>query len=188
MFCKRTGQGNLVAAREFAERYLTEHVDRPDVLNQEYAGCFYWLDGRLDKAKEAFSKAYEKSQTVSANLCLALIAEDEKDPGRRDALLREITTIHAAKAPKSVAIWKLFVETTFNPSGKKRIDVAALDRLINGMPEESRGNLSFFVGRFLNNQGDAKSANKFLENCSKSPHAVIWYRYLADGAIERVAD
>ena len=63
---------------------MTEHGDRPDVLNQEYADCFYWLDGRLDKAKQALNKAYEKSQTVSVNLCLALIADDEKDPGRRD--------------------------------------------------------------------------------------------------------
>jgi tetratricopeptide (TPR) repeat protein len=187
LFCKRTNQGNLAAAREFAERYVTTHADRPQVLNPEYAGCFYWLDGRQDKAKESFSKAYEKSGSVAAALCLAMIADGEKDPVRRDALLKEITTIHAAKAPRSAAICKLFVETTFDPNGKKPVDAAALDQLVESMPAEGRGNASLFVGWFLKNQGDAKSAKKYLQNCSQSPHSVIWYRYLADGAIEHSA-
>ena len=36
-----------------------------------------------------------------------MIADDEKDPVQRDALLKEITTIHAAKAPRSAAICEI---------------------------------------------------------------------------------
>jgi tetratricopeptide (TPR) repeat protein len=185
LFCKCTGQGNMEAAHEFSDRYVTEHADRPEMLNPEYAGCFYWLDGRPDKAKEAFSRAYEKSISVSAALCLAMIADDDKDLARRDALLKEITTTHSAKAPKSAAICKLFVGTAFDPNAKKPVDAAALNQLIESMPAEGRGNASLFVGWFLKNQGDAHSAKKYLQICSQSPHSLFWYRYLAEAAIER---
>ena len=33
LFCKRTGRGNLEAARQFADRYVTEHADSPEMLN-----------------------------------------------------------------------------------------------------------------------------------------------------------
>ncbi len=72
---------------------------------------------------------------------------DEKDSARRDALLKEMATKHFDKAPKSAAIVKLFVETIFDPSGKKPLDIAALDRLIENFPEEGRGNACFFVGQ-----------------------------------------
>ena len=65
---------------------------------------------------------------------------------------------------------KLLVETTFDPNGKKPVDIAALDQLVESMPAEGRGNASLFVGWFLKNQGDAKSAKKYLQNCSESPH------------------
>jgi len=184
-FCKRTGRGNLEAARDFAEQYVNARADRPEMLNPEYAGCFYWLDGRPEKAKQAFGKAYEKSASVSAALCAAMIADEEKDPSRRDALLKEITTKHVDKAPKSVAICQLLVETVFDPSGTKPLDIAALDRLIESIPEDGRGNACFFVGWFLKNHSDAKSAKKYLQSCSRSPRSLIWYRYLADEAIKR---
>ena len=72
-------------------------------MNEEYAGCYYWLDGQIDKAKEAFRKAYEQRTSVSAGLCLAMIGDDEKDTARRDEILAELTTKHKDKAPKSLA-------------------------------------------------------------------------------------
>jgi tetratricopeptide (TPR) repeat protein len=186
LFCKRTGQGNLEAARQFADRYVTEHADRPELLNPEYAGCFYWLDGRLDQAKDAFNRAYKRNNSVSAALCLAMMADDEKDAVGRDALLREITTTHSTKAPRSAAICKLLVDTAFDREGKKPVDAAALDQLVESIPAEGRGNAGLFVGWFLKNQGDLQNAKKYLQICSESPHAVFWYRYLADGAIRRL--
>ncbi len=184
-FCKRTGRGNLEAARDFVEQYVTARAGRPDRLNPEYAGCFYWLDGRLEKAKEAFAKAYESNSPVSAALCLAMLADDEKNPGRRDALLKEIAAKHEDKSPKTAALCQMLVESVFDPSGKKPLDLAALDRLVESIPEDGKGNACFFVGWFLKNHGDAKSAKKYLLSCSRSPQSFIWHRYLADEAIKR---
>ena len=84
------------------------------------------------------------------------------------------------KPPSRRRSVKLLVETIFDPAGKKPLDIAALDRLIESIPEDGRGNACFFVGWFLKNHGDPKSAKKYLQSCSQSPQSVIWYRYLAD--------
>ena len=97
-FCKRTGQGNLTAAREALERYIAQRADRPDQQNEEYSACFYWLDGQIEKAKTAFTRAYQNRTSITAALCLAMIADDEKDASRRNELLKELVTKHKNKA------------------------------------------------------------------------------------------
>ena len=87
-----------------------------------------------------------------------------KTPIRRDALLKEIVTKYADKSPKTVAICQLLVETVLDPNGKKPLDVAALDRLVESIPEDARGNFRFFAGWFLKNHGDAKTAKNYLAN------------------------
>ena len=87
-FCKRTGHGNVAAAREKVESYLTEHAKRPDVQIDEYGGCFYWLDGRLDQAKASLARAYQTRTSISAALALAMIADGEKHRPARRADLR----------------------------------------------------------------------------------------------------
>ena len=150
-------------------------------------GAFSGLTDVSSQAKQAFGEAYEQQTSVSAGLCLAMIADQEKDPKRRDALLKEIVTKHRAKAPKSAAICQLLNETVFDPTGKKPLDVAALDRLVESVPEEGRGNICFFVGWFLKNHDDAKNSKRYLQACSQSPRSLIWYRYLADEATKRTA-
>ncbi len=188
LFCKRTGRGKLEAAREFAEQYITANANRPEKLLPEYAGCFYWLDGRPKQAKEAFDKGYKVGKSMSAGLCAAIIADDEKDATRRDALLKEIVTKHVGKAPNAATICKLFLESVLDPSGAKPLDVAALDRVIGSLPESARGNNDFFAGRLLVNHGDAKTAKKYLERCVESPETFVWYRFLARDALNHLSD
>ena len=92
LFCKRTGHGDLAAARDFVEQYLTAHADRPDLQNEEFAGYFYWLEGRNDEANKAFTRAFQNRKSISAAIALAIIADDEKDAARRNELLKELVT------------------------------------------------------------------------------------------------
>jgi tetratricopeptide (TPR) repeat protein len=178
-FCKRTDQGDLAAAREVVQKYLSERADRPDLLNEEFAGCFYWLEGQLEKAKVAFRKAFRTRTSVSAGLALAMIADEEKDAPRRQELLTELVRRHKEKAPKSLEICKLLLETILDPDHPGPVDFAALDRLMESIPDEGRGNACFFVGRFLRNHGEAETARKYLGRCRESQHSLGWYRAMA---------
>ncbi len=98
-FCKRTGRGDLAAAHESLDQYLKAHVDRADLQTEDYAGYFYWLEGRSDVAKKAFTRAFQNRRSISAAIALAIMADDEKDASRRNELLRELVTKHKDQAP-----------------------------------------------------------------------------------------
>ncbi len=115
-----------------------------------------------------------------------MIGDDEKDAARRDVILRELTTKHKDKAPKSMAVCQVLMDTVLNPGETKPLDAAAIDGALEVIPEAGRGNAEFFVGWFLKNHGDAQNAKKYLERCSRSQHTLSWYRYLADAALKRM--
>ena len=103
-------------------------------------------------------------------------------------ILTELTTKHKDKAPKSLAICKMLMDTVLEPRREaSRSTLPRLMVLIEAIPEAGRGNAEFFVGWFLKNHGDPQNAKKYLERCSRSQHAVSWYRYLADAALNAMA-
>jgi tetratricopeptide (TPR) repeat protein len=188
-FCKRAGQGNLAAARASVEQYLAGVAGQPGLQNEEYAAYFHWLEGQLDKAKAELATAYSTRTSISAALCLAMILDDDKNAAGRDELLNELVSKHSEKAPRSVATCRLFLESIFAPAEKKKpLDLVALDRTIESVPEQGRGNIEFFVGWFLKNHGDAKNAKKYLEDCANSRHTTYWYVLLAKDALKRLAE
>jgi tetratricopeptide (TPR) repeat protein len=188
-FCKRTGQGNTAAASTSVEQYLAGVAGQPGLQNEEYAAYFNWLEGRVDMAKAEFAMAYNTRTSVSAALGMAMIHDDEKNAARRDELLNELVAKHSEKAPKTVALCRLLLESIFAPAEiKKPLDVVALDRTIESVPEEGRGNTELFVGWFLKNHDDAKNAKKYLEHCANSRHTMNWYVLLANDALKRLAE
>ncbi len=187
-FCKRTGQGNLDAARAFVEEYVTARADRPDLHNEEYSGCFHWLEGRTEVAKSEFAKAYQTRTSISAALNLAMIADDEKNAARRDELLKELVSKYQDKAPKSMATCRILLDSIFAQGATKPpLDTVAIDRLIDSLPAEKRSPTEFFAGWFLKNHGYTQNAKKYLESCHQSPHTLPWYAYLAGAALKQMA-
>ena len=175
-FCKRTGHGDMKAARESVEQYVTARADRPDLLNPEYAACYFWFDGNVDKAKEAFRKAVEKTASFSATLSLAMIANDENDTAATPCS-NDIVTKRAAEGPNSAAMCKLLLDTVLSPSGKKPFDAAAADRLIDKVTNDKKAGLRFLAGWFLKNHGDVALAKTYLRSSrSDSPQLFVWYR------------
>ena len=131
--------------RSSVEQYLASVAGQPGIQNEEYAACFNWLEGRLDKAKADFATSSNTRSSVSAALSLAMIYDDEKNAARRDEMLNDIVSKYGDKAPKTAAIVQLFLDSVFAPAERKKpLDVVALDRAVEGLPNEpSREILSF---------------------------------------------
>jgi tetratricopeptide (TPR) repeat protein len=183
-FCKRSGHGKIDDARNFADQYIATNSGRPDLLHVETVGYYYWLDGRLNKAKAAFAESFEKSTSIPAALALAQIADDQKEPAVRDQLLRTICTKYRDKAPRTLAICQLFLDTLFVPGGKKPLDLAGLKRQVDDFPVEGRGNAAFLVGWCLKNNGDRETAKAYLKYCLESRYTPIWYKQIAIQALK----
>ncbi len=183
-FCKRTGHGDLKAARDFVDLVIKQRAERRNPILEEAAGCFYWLDGRTEQAKAVLSKAYNRGSLVAA-FCLAMIADDAKDASRRDQILKDLIARCKQSAPKLVAICQMLLDTVLDPGGKKPLDQAALDRLIEA--NELRRDISeWVVGWFLKNHGQVETARTLLERAANSPNLWDGFRALADDAIKRL--
>ena len=76
-FCKRSGHGNLAAARETTEQYIDSRAANPGGRNN-LKGCFYWLDGQHEKAKAAFTS---RLQTIHESSRFGFSCA--RRPGRR---------------------------------------------------------------------------------------------------------
>ena len=185
-FCKRTGQGDLAAARASVDQYLANTAAQISIQNEEFAGCFHWLEGQLEKAKSEFASAYSARTSVSAAICLAMILDDEKNVAKRNEMMGELVAKHGDKAPKSIAICRLFLDSVLAPDGtKKALDLAALDGLISSIPEENRGNAEFFGAWFLKNHNHPDEAKKYFRHCTGSRNTMNWYWFLANDALKR---
>lgn len=186
-FCKRTGQGNLDAARQAVEQYIAANSPNLDGEGRIYFGYFYWLDGQVGKAREIFARAYEKDTSIAAAIALAQIADDAKDAARRDELLKELVTRHREKAPRTLEICQIFLDSIFAPEGKgKPLDLAEIERILSSVPEEGRGNMEFTVGWFLRNHGYPEEARRLLERADRSDKTLNWFHLLATDALRRM--
>ena len=138
----------------------------------------------------ANSRAPTRTRTsISAALCLAMVLDDEKNAGKRDELVNELVARHGDKAPKSIAICRLFLDSILAPDGtKKPLDLVALDGIISSIPEENRVNTEFFAAWFLKNHGHRDQARKYLEHCASSRTILSWYWFLAKDALKRLAE
>jgi tetratricopeptide (TPR) repeat protein len=178
LFCKRTGHGDAEAARDQVERYFAAVGDRPDLVDPERAGYFYWLTGDPKKALVLFAKAYEAKASVSAGTALVLMADDLGDLARRDAVLEELCTRHAAKAPLSTKVLALLRES-LSHGESAAIDLKAVDQVIASIPPEHRGLIEFFVSWFLRKHGRPEDAQAYLRRSIESPNTFIWALVIA---------
>jgi hypothetical protein len=100
LFCKRTGHGDVEAARASAEAYLQSADQRPDLAAPAPIGYFYWLCGDTQKAKTWFRNAYDQTPRYGTCLNMILIADEIGDTASRDEALRILLTNYRKTAPR----------------------------------------------------------------------------------------
>jgi hypothetical protein len=181
-FCKRTGHGDVGAACDFVEQFFAAYGDRPDIVDPEKSGYFYWLAGSPRKALANFRKAYETKTSITAAFALVLMADELGDTAQRDAVIDELCTRHRDKAPKSIRILQMLRDSLFRDVPEAP-DLNAVDQIIEGSTPEARGNMAFFVGWCLREHGKPEDARAYLERCTHAPNTLNWFRIIAADAL-----
>jgi hypothetical protein len=181
LFCKRTGHGNVAAAAKFTLEYILSL--NQDDLRSFIEGCFYWLEGQHEKARNVFSTANGSSKQSGFALCLAVLLDKSNDAARRNAVLKEF--VAASKpAPAMASAFQYVLDTILDPGDKKKgFDSKEMDRLIKACPEAQRSFASFFIAGFLRNHGQVDVARALYEGSASAPNLWPWYRCLAQDAL-----
>ena len=131
-FCKRTGQGDVEAARAWAEDHLRTAEGRPDLASPRVAGYFYWSIHDLEKAREALAQAAAIDPLESSILLhLALVDDELGDRTRRDEVLDRLWADHQGQAPRTNQACRVL--RRWLAGGKGRPDLAFLDEQLQGL-------------------------------------------------------
>jgi tetratricopeptide (TPR) repeat protein len=165
-FCKRTGHGDIQAARAFAEAHnMAGAADRPDPAALQKDGFSLWASGSPKQALESLEQAAQAQPNPANAIAAFLLADELGDKARRDRLLEELCAKLQRQVPRMVAIGRMMRDALAD-GGKGSLDLAAVDKVLRDMPAKTRGNAEFLVGRFLLNRGQAESARKYLQQAA----------------------
>jgi tetratricopeptide (TPR) repeat protein len=178
-FCKKSGHGDVKAARAWTEEYLAASDGRPDLAPPLVSAYFSWSIGSLKKAGDSFARAIAANPSETMGIAhLALVADELGEVARRDQLLRRLCTQHKDRAPKTVELAEVF-RGWLAGGCKGPVDLAAADRVIASLEPDNRGNLEFFAGRLLLTHGQTEAGQAYLKRSAAAPKTYEWLRIIA---------
>ncbi len=185
LFCKRTGHGDVEAARAFAERHVAASTQDSCSPKPQDLGFFYWLGGSLRKAMDSFQTASESSRAMESGFYAGLVADALGDTAASDELYKLFVKRHHRDAPKTIQIWEILRQARKSPK-LRAVDVTSIDQIISGLSDQNRWHMQFLVGEYLRDHGVFDLARIYLERCARSPHASKWFTALASDQLREL--
>lgn len=176
-FCKRTGHGDIAAARKSINLPDDGVEFQLDQLSLEDKGYYYWLKKDLPKARECFERDFAARHTLASAFSLAFVADEMADTAGRDAAIAAGCQLPKKSGPKSLRILEM-IRGDLDPDGKTPLDLAEVDKIIESISEHNRPITEYYVGRYLHNRRKPDLASKYLQHCAESPDTPAWIRRL----------
>lgn len=178
-FCLRTGRGDVKSAQARAQQSVAELEGRRNPVDLKTAAYYYWVTGALRKAQGVLTKLVANDpDEVSAILHLALIADEMDEPRRRDEMLETIWTKYQGQAPRAAQVCRTLRHWLVDGE-RGNPDLAFVDKQLASLAPGLRGDLEFFLGRFLVLHGKPELGRPYLIRCHSDPAADEWFRAIA---------
>jgi tetratricopeptide (TPR) repeat protein len=194
LFCRRTGHGDLAAARSAVQASLeSEDGARryPFV-----AALFYLLEEKPKQAAPILSDMFARGGAIYPGLEAAMVYDELKDVKARDAALRRMIALMEPErqkvAPLRTAFGKLakLILADLAAGGKGEIDLAAADKINDEVraacrrepPNEDDYQVVFdyILGRYLSLHGKTDQAIEHWKKCvAETEHFMSVARSLA---------
>ena len=144
-FCKRTGHGDIAAARALVAQFGADAGDpnaaaaadgaQPASLLE--AGYSAWLQGSTKEAMNNMRKAYETTSPLLSGCAVLVLADELNDRAQRDAILDDLHDKHRSRAPRMFAVLEMFRDS-FAKGDRELPDLKALDRAVANVKPNAR--------------------------------------------------
>lgn len=186
-FCRRTGQGDLAAARALAREYLTNPDTDRRQLEWFSVGDFYLLEGDGETALKHFERCYQKTNDPYEGFRIALVADQLKETQRRDAALQQIQQkgtdfiVYSTNKPREhlLALADMILDD-LDAGGRGEIDLAGADKLASAIEDDlARMNFHYYLAKYLDLHGKPDAAIHYWKLCLAHTGVTDWCRTLA---------
>jgi tetratricopeptide (TPR) repeat protein len=175
LWCKRTGRGDVDAARELADRVVDAQPDR------FFAGQYHALAGRPDRALEELKAAFQADPSPMNAGGLILMADAMGEVGLRDETLSTLCDEEPLSGSGTAQLFRPLRAALFaDPPGP--IDVAEIDGTIEevlGRLPGGRGSYEFIIGQLLRRHGHPLEGMAYLRRCLESEGTYPIWRVVA---------
>jgi tetratricopeptide (TPR) repeat protein len=181
-FCRRTGQGDLEAARSLAQSHVAKEAGGGCRANPFNSVTFYLLEKQPDKALTKIEQALGDKPAPCDVLWGALIADLAKDAKKRDAALERAKTMGAkpaaekrddkaktgtmsAVANDGASVLAELLMKDLARGGKGQIDVDAADKSSASLDPWFRAWFHYLLGHYLDSHGQHERADSCWKQC-----------------------
>jgi tetratricopeptide (TPR) repeat protein len=176
-WCRRTGRGNLGAARRLAESALPDRRAAGGGQPIE-VGVFLLLEGKLEAAEREFRTVFESTGNPLAGLNLAFTLFDL---GRPEA--EEVLAQVSERGPAFVEREHVLGELLQLTAASRRLLAGELtpeahrvivDGALASLDDRWRVNTDYYLGRFLEIAGAEAEARRALDRSAEAYHLGMW--------------
>ena len=183
-WCKRTGHGDVKAARAVAEAHLAEAAGSPEPEDLPRIGFFYWSIGSPKNAR-IHGKSLRNDPTPLNGIAIVNLADELDDKDRRDRMLERVAAQFQGKVPRMVTICTM-IRVTLASGGNPPLDLVAVDKVLDNMPAKNRVNGDFLVGRVPTQPPSDRSGPQVSQAWCRSWRVAHWLRLLATDALREL--
>jgi tetratricopeptide (TPR) repeat protein len=168
-WCRRTGHGDLAAARAAVETRLTREGESASGVS---AGMFLLCEDRLEEAYQAFARQQLANKDPAAGLLAATVAAELEETDDRDAALELVISeggkyqLNGQRRNSLIALAQMWLRTL--QSEKPAIDAGKLKKL-HDKADFDQLYIDYFASRILDNEDRADEAETFLRLCASLP-------------------
>lgn len=182
---RRSGLGDAAALAEAALLRIGPEQEFAPLGEQLRYAAFFWLTHHFDDAVGCYQRVAgmahdDPGKSAFANVCIALIGQEQGDAAARDAALETLAALRGADVDQ-------FRRTaTWLAAGlkAKHLDIAAAQQIAADAPAAYQPAINFVLGYALALAGQAQDAVPFLQTAStlrQAPEAMS--RTLAAAAL-----
>lgn len=177
-WCKRTGHGDVEAAREAAAECIRTQVDPRKPGRPAIIATFQQLSGDTAAALQTWSAEFEKTGDPVPGMTAAVIAHSLGKAGIRDNLLERVETrgkdfrVQNRAREELIALAGLFRRQI--AAGKNaRFDEDQFGKLLKAVSAPEAAAMSYFAGEFLLREGQTALAQKYLQDATTGPRRAL---------------
>jgi hypothetical protein len=186
-FCKRTGHGDVEAARTVLLDSTKESAAMPRISQQSLLSVYYQAENQFEKSLEIEQSLWNAHHSTKTGLALATLADRLKDAARRDAALKQVIEDAAKPPPKELsAVAAAYGEYPSKPlaalaelmvkdladGGKGQIDLAAADALAARAPNNEKPVFYYHLACYLDRHGKPDKAVSYWKKGAAFPRDV----------------
>lgn len=172
-WCRRTGHGDLAAAKAHALPAAKRMAAGKVLADQEIAGVFYLLADDKDAARAAFEKAMAQSSDPYAALHLSLMGDAAGDKVLRDKPLLQVAgkELMSTKAPQYIRVkidLTKWLAKAYKQPADAEPDFATLDELLKTPAKQDQAILAHFMGQYFAQRKKPDLARKYFQRSAEA--------------------